>query len=413
MPTVPCKCGRDVWYDATTATSVVCPHCERRVDLPVSVRRAGTDPSSTVATDLRFPISLWLLVALAAVLLPAWIRGEMAYHDTADQTVVALFGSVFRATLSPWLLIAFGLLLSVRVRELNLSVWGCAALGAVVCWALVAAGLPVPLALIPVVGVGAGAAIVITMICRRWEWPVWLVAGTVGSAGLLASRLWASGLTPLDAHRLGAAGIIVGAPITYVVAYLLPIVIVVVVHAHLRAKARDRDTRSLRLAIFMGCCLSTAAGAAMLLAAGRYHPSGWLVGDLRVLSAVVLCGGWIWRGRGGLGLACVLLPLALLVSTMWMETIGVWLPGIRGTLPVLMLTVMAGASQFVSRGRGRRMLRRAAGLMTAAGTVIVALGTYWPVESVALHLAMSGVAVCLAGLILGLHRLYVRRDQQD
>jgi len=396
MPTVLCTCGRDVWFDASATGRVVCPHCGE----------------SAEATDLRFPVSLWLLVALTSILLPAWIRGEMAYREVNGELYAAPVEPILRATLSPWLPVALALLLSVRAGGLNLSVWGCTSLGAVTCWAVLSFGWGPPPALGAAIAAGGLVGAAILTVCRRWKPPIWLIAAAAGCASMFGSRWIAGKLTPLSPDRIEQMGFAAVSMMFHLVLFLAPMAVVTIVYNRIRA-ADNLDRRAWRwpaLTVCLGCCLSAVAGCTMVLASGRHSPHGWLISDLRVLSAVVLCGGWVWRGRGGLGLACLLLPLALLVSTMWTDTIGIWLPGIRFTWPLLLLIALVAGSQLVSRGRGRRWTRRLAALATAVGVLIVAAGAYWPVDPVAVHLAILGGLVWSAGVAVGLNRLIALRN---
>lgn len=393
---IQCTCGRRFTSDAA-GTAVRCPAC----GASIVVLPGGAQ----VAHSLRFPVVLWLLAVLAVILLPAWMRVEGTGHlEITNQFVAVPLLSVVRAMFNPWLPVALALLLSVRAGVLNLSVWGCTALGAVVCWAVVAAGGPLPAALPAAVvaggALGGGAAV----FSRRLKAPVWLVTAVVGVGVMNLMRWPASRLAVLGPGTLDGYGDTLSRMLITVLLYAGAALGVGRIR-RVREPRKSADPASLwALALCVGGAVAAGAGGVMVLAAGRFHPGGWLWGDLRVVAAVVLCGGWVWRSRRVAALPCLLLPVAMGVATMWMQTVGLWLPGLRGTWPLAGLIVLVAGTQWASHGRGQRVWRYAAGGLAGGGTVLVALGAYWPFSAASIFLAAVGSACWALGVVVGLAR---------
>lgn len=425
--------------------------------------RLGDADGRAHVSEVRFPLFGWLLAVLIVVLLPPWIRGEMEYRELGDKLIPVPVLPVLRASFTPWLPVAMALLVGLRAGVLNLSVWGSAAVGAAVCWLLSVVGLAFPLAALTATAVGGSVGYLQGRFSGRSSLRSAGASIVVGGVLMAVGSILAGVLAPMDPeaidgfcrtetrlvmimvlYGLGLASICAGwRGVRWLLEFVLGVLALVALYAmlHRRAVGEGDSWDLLRLAAMLtlygvllwasrarfrrrgplwpspprlwacvlGGGLAAGAGCMMFLAGPDYVPSGSPVADLRVVAAVVLCGGWCWRGWSGSFLTGLLLPGAMLAATMWMQMIGPWFGGVAGHGPLGMLIVMVGGMHLVSTGRGYRMWRRLAGWATAIGVVIVALGAYCPANEAAIQLALAGMTLWTAGMVAGGYRFALRR----
>ncbi|NLF32329.1 MAG: hypothetical protein GX591_15745 [Planctomycetes bacterium] len=398
---IQCTCGRSFIGDAHH-TAIRCPACGTSI-----VVIAG-DPEAV--SSLRLPVVLWLMAALGAVLLPVWMRVEgTGCLEIRNQFVPIPLLSGVRAMFNPWLPAALALLLSVRAGAVNLSVWGCSALGAVVFLVLAAAGLPLAAALALAALAGGAVGALQASLCRTLHAPVWLVTAVVGVAVMNLARWPASQVAVLGPGSLDGFSDTLSRLILVILLYVGAVLGTGRARRAMERRGAAAPSSLGLLALGVGGALAAAGGSTMILASGRFAPGGWLWGDLRVVAAVLLCGGWMWRSRSTAALSCALLPVAMGVATMWMQTVGLWLPSLRGSWSLAWLIVLVAGTQWASRGRGHRVWRLVAGWAAAGGTVLAALGAYWPVSPVSIRLAILGTACWAMGMAAALVRRRLAR----
>ena len=369
--------------------------------------RAPEAARATLATHADFPlvgshaaVSLWLLLALALVLLPASQWGGATYH--AD-VVGGLAG--------PWLLVAMAMLLSVRAGGLNLSVWGCASLGSAVAWLAISRGAPAWLALVLAVFSGAAAGLIQGAIVWRFRVPSALTTGLGGLAIMEISRHLVAG--PLERLGAGALGGFARAEAKLLlVAGLYGLTMLVLVAGHGKGPARRRWNLSsgaqMFAALIAGGALAAGGGAVVLASHSAYVSSAFILGDLRAPVAVALCGGWVWRERGGALLAGMVLPVAMMVATIWLEWVRP-LGFLTGQLSMAALLAMVLAMQAVSGGGRWGWWRRSAIALAWLGVLITAVSAVWPIGRFGKQVGWFGGCLWAAGLILALARLGQRK----
>ncbi len=384
MATVKCACGQKFTYDPDADSPVTCPVCRR-------LWSRGADAGGSVPPGVF--VSLWLLLGLVAVLVPAWAGTGNSYR--AD-----LIGSMASA----WLPVALALLLSIRAGGLNLSVWGMAAMGAATAWWAIAAGVPVPVAAVLALAAGAAAGWIQAEVVRRFGVSSLLVS-LVGGIALLTLSRWAVAVVspePLTSEALGGFNSLDVRLLISALLFSVPMLALLLVDRSdkWREQAAGAPQRVMAAALIGGGALSAGGGVLLLLGQGQYQCTAYLLGDLRVLAAVALCGAWVWQLRGGTLLAGVLLPPALLVLTIWRERL--WLgPGAVSELSWVILLIMTLGVQGVARRGGRHGIRRLAGWLAWAGVMIIAAGAFWLHPSAADALPYVGAAVWLAGVLAG------------
>ncbi len=382
------------------------------VDQPVVHRRYAPGP-------------VLLLLALLVVLLPAWVRQGAAYwavevvpNAAAGEPVeqrILQWHEIRSALASPWLPVAAGLLLSVRAGLVDLSVWALAAMGAVVAWGLLSAGVPLSLAALGALATGGVLGLAQGLLAARFRWPTVLV--TLGGAivlTLLARGLAAWwGLEPLSWEPFGWFGGSMGQ--RFLSASLYAAVMLFWVsrsrkaqQEHLPPLPVPAHRQGLRTLPASGM-LAAGGGLVLLANQSAYAGSAGPVGDLRPLVAVLLAGGLTLRGRNGTLLAGLLLPLAMMVTTMWW--LMVWHgpsllhPDYPGSIVALMAMV-AGLTWLHQRARRGRLRLPGATWLAGAGIVVMATAA-WLADGPAEGVRWAGAGLWLAGLALG---LVPRRD---
>ncbi|NQU76469.1 MAG: hypothetical protein HQ546_09175 [Planctomycetes bacterium] len=352
------------------------------------LRAQSADPR---LTDARAMVSLWLLLGLVAILLPAWLKAGVMY----EVDVVGVLAD-------PWLPVAVAMLLSVRAGGLNLSVWGCASLGSAVAWLMIALGHGV-LALPAAMLVGFGAGVVQAEAFRRLRIPGVVVTAAGGLAAMALSRAvvnWAQ-LSPLSTEALGSFSVDAVRLILAAGLYggtLLILTILDKPSSPWQWPTMMADVR-MYAALVAGGALAAGGGAIILINQSAYVSQAWLVTDLRVPTAVLLCGAWVWRGRGGTLIAGVLLPAAMLVTTIWLEMVPTIVFS-RYQGPVATLGAMVLGLQFLVRRR--RWGWRAACGLGWAGVAVTAAGVNWPISFTEVILVRAGFGIWIVGMVVGL-----------
>ena len=329
--------------------------------------------------------------------------------DRRAATAWMAAGATYRADVlgalaGPHLLVAMGLLLSVRAGALNLSVWACASLGSVLAWTVAAAGRP-QLAVPVAMAGGAVAGLVQSVLVRRLRLPSAAVTAVVGLALMALVRYAAekASLARLAPEDLGAFSM--GEVRLLLAGALYATTMAALVLTERSTDKGELPTGKLAMTgLTAGAALSAGGGAIILLGRSEYVSQAYLLGDLRVAAAVALCGGWVWRGRGGALLAGMLLPPAMLAATIWRELLTVSVqariePALAG------LVVMVVGLQLVIRG-SRWTRWRSAGIALAwLGVAVTAMGAYWRITDKGALLAWVGGGLWVSGVATGGARL--------
>lgn len=380
---------------------------------------SSRDPSPVSIPDLlghRAAGSLWLSLGLAGVLVPAWIASGATFEP-----------DVHLALGSPWLPAALALLLSVRAGGLNLGVWGVLALGAVMAWWNISAGMAPPIALLLALGIGiaAGAAMALLTAGLNWLLARWMQAGlarwtasviacgAVGAVTLMSAESLAAGaaLKRLRLESIGGYNSSTGLVLLSAMFLVMTLAALAMIdrrlYAHLPFPPAHSPRLALTAALVGGGALAAVGGAIMLLTHSEIRPGIPLVLDLRIVLAVLLAGGWVWRGRGSAILSAAMLPLGMLVATIWREIVP--LPaGLPGVPPLLAPIVLVAGLQCVLAGHRYRLLRGLAAGACALGIGLIAASSHWLLGPQRCQLMLCGLVLWFAGMALGFFR-YLRR----
>lgn len=356
---------------------------------------------------------------LVAILAPAWL---LAGANARTGLLAGL--------MSPWLPVALAMMVSVQAGGLDLGVWGMASLGSVISWHLVSRGWPVPLALLSAMCAGAVVGAVLAAVMRLSRLPMWLLtllagggaaalAHTLAAAVQMRSLPWEV-LSPYDMHRvqiLLAAGFFIAT-----MALLSP---------RYGRRLRQADIRLPRwwgahMVLIPSGALAAGGGVLLMICQSDYLGGLLPIGDLRVAAAVLLCGAAAIGGHGGRLLNGLLLPIGMLVATMWWlqvwdigpmtaiySGLNRWAPfGRPGAVllapldfNVLVLLALTLGIVWLCGRRESSTTWRAVTLAPAwLGVATMAMGAYWAMSPAALWLRYAGLGCYLAGATLGLFR---------
>ena len=342
------------------------------------------------------------LALLALVLLPAWADGGATYlSDVLGQMV------------SPLLLPALGMVFVLQRRRLDLGVWAMYALGSAVAARL----LPdqPTLAVLAVLGLGLGVGLLnafLVALCRLPCWPVTLLVATLGVSGFAYFTGGQEIALNRSATLLEWATVSQPAALTGI-AFIAALLVGLLASGE-RAQ-RQGDRWALAGALLMSSVLSAWGGLCWFVQLGVTPTRANVLGDLRVLAAAVLCGAFVLRGLGRALLAAVLLPSALLVATIWQQTVwdfgwarwhgellvlAAMALGVQWVLYATVGAVRSGAASSAGGGRGGRggrALLVIASLLMLLGLAVVALAAYpWPYP-VLRYIRWGGLGLWLLG----------------
>jgi hypothetical protein len=379
--------------------------------------RSGRDVAIPDLLGSRAVGSLWLSLALACLLVPAWVASGAVFNP-----------DIHVALASPWMPAALALLLSVRAGGLNLGVWGMAALGAVAAWWAISTGLTVPTAVLIALAVGAAAGAVQAalttaldlLLARRLRpaasgWAACVIASSLISVAALAvarSIATAAALKRLRLEMIAGYNDPHGLVLLSAMFLATTLALLFMIDRRIYRDSHHVWAPSRRVALAAasvgGGMLAAISGVILLLSRSEFRASPLVVGDLRIVAAVLLAGAWVWRGRGSALLAAAILPLGMLVTTIWREI--VLLPAsVPAMPPLLPLIVLVAGLQAVLTGHRFRRLRMAAGLACGAGILTVAVSSFWILGGPHCRLVLGGLALWLLGMSLGFYRWLCRR----
>lgn len=400
----------------------------------------------------RDVLGVAMLASLAVAMLPAlgihWLAlfSSSGGHEEVEQLFRRVTGPMTRI----YLPMALGVVLCLRCGAVDLSIWSASGLGGVVAAVCINGGW---------YGAPSGQATADSL--HPWMWlspaaalPLGMLAGT--GVGLLNAVLTAALRVPSALATAGVGLAIVlllhGAPVRQVevpqeafgswhitqhiqihpsagapaeiddetltqplqvtrmllAAILYAATIGTLLGIEWWAPGRIAPASRWRLAAAMAAsgALAGAAGALWLLDRGSAPVPTHLVDDPLPFAAALLAGGAFFGGRSRTLLACLCLPAALLVATLWQEKILLapqW--GFAAgtiTLIVLLLAVHQPAGAFSSGPLAGRKLPLAAALFGMAGVVLV--GASAAIESpLGRHLfIVAGLCLWLVGAVLTL-----------
>ena len=307
-------------------------------------------------------VALAVLVVLS--LLPLWPLGtdrggglDEAPTPGSAQVGQAVTTLAEMAT-SHLLLLALGLLLTVRAGSVDLSVWSLGWVCSLVTVVALRAQWPASSAAAAAIGAGLAVGALQAVAAGLLRAPGVLVSAVVAVALTAAAPLLAGGgdvrsiEAPVDSFVLDSAQPIdLRAARSLVVAVAYVGVMLTLVGASFKNLA-PRMSRRLRVALAFCAsgALAGVAGFAWVVDMGRGVVPTRPIGDLRVVAAVVLAGALVLHGPGRTMLAGVMLPASLVAATIWGQR-GWLLPvgGYEAQLLVLALAVLAAQGALVLR----------------------------------------------------------------
>lgn len=397
-------------------------------------------PTLVLALVLLAILAQTLQIDLASLVSPSGTQQERATSrlDTLDQ----FSHRVTQVIISTPLLMALGMVLAMRCGAIDLSVWVVSALGGVVAATCIGSGVGAWAAML--LGVLAGAAVgaMNGLLVAAARMPSALATLATAGAVLLSIHACLGGASrsiAVSDHALQDCHItqkvrlipggdegdnspasgpsVVSETVTrplYVtrmvlvglmfVAVLLVVVLVPGVAEWHNLRYNPASRLRLALALTASGALSAAAGVLWMLDSGSAPVPTRLVDDLTVPAAALLAGGLFLGGKHRTLLACILLPAAILMATLWRQQ--VWLYEFHGyplQLLLLIALVIGAHRSLAELAMARRGGRGAAVLsvVLAAGALIV-LAASALVEEVSnrkwLHLV--AIAAFAAGMAL-------------
>ena len=379
----------------------------------------------------RDAVCVGVIVLLAATLMPTmgigwsdlWPSGvghERGVH------LRGVFHDMVGQLASFYLLPALGFCLSLRRRAIDLSVWAVAGLGGVVAAVIINSGGGALQAMAGAVGAGVmvgavnAAAVAVTRRAATWLITLATAAIAVWIAGALAS-----GRT-VDLARDSFVHWPVTRMLLVAVVYSLTMIALIVRQLSTRRRQRasplrrpdgNARRRKAAVALVVSGALAAAGGAIWLVEHGSAPVPTRLIGDLRIPAAAVLAGAVMLSGPGRTLLTGLLLPVSLLLVTLWRQEVPSWqwLEG-RGysfqlaELAAMVLTVQgAFYGALTATGAARRRFMTICGVKAAVALGVVALQATRSSYQTAHTLHFVGVVIWLH--VLGalslpyLHRL--------
>lgn len=366
----------------------------------MSILEEKLRPAYLVRAWPRDAMEFLLLVALAAVLAPAWNVGPDRYvSDVAGQMT------------SFYLLPALGMLLALRVGAIDLSVWVVSAAGGATAAALINAGVADLWAFAAAGAVGLAAGGVNAGLVAGLNLPSFLVTG--GLALATAGTTWA--VTDVRIIDVTAPGfrewgvwpsMPPGMSRMLAVAGLYSLVLVVLVGRDAGPRRRTSLTPRKRMiaALLASGALSGLAGACWLIDRAYTPLPVRPIGDLRIPAAAVLAGGALLGGRGRTMLAGIFLPAALLLTTIWRQEVWIfhaWGFQLQLALLIAMCAgVHAAFAEATTPAARRPRHATVSALLTAAGMISLAAAA--GVETVGGRTARhaAGLGLWTAGVVV-------------
>lgn len=363
-------------------------------------RQEILEPPRPPNTLTHWLIAAGPLVLLAMILLPAWSQSGTDYvPDVLGQMV------------GPLLLPALGMLYVLQRRRLDLSVWVTFGLGSAAGALLLEAHASAPIAAAGAIGIGLGVGLLNAFLVAALRLPTWPTTLAVATLGVSLHQFLTGG-NELATHRscqlLDWAS--VSQPILLAGLAFIGTLLLAMFCSGERAMRKD-DRLALAATLVLSGVLSAWGGFCWLAYAGTAPAHVVPIGDLRVLAAAVLCGAVVLRGQGQAMVAAILLPLSLLLATIWRQMVWdlpdvSWHPTV-GLLAIMVLAVQWGFS-WDQPAKAARF--RACAALMLAGLGILALSSQSMSYQVVRIVRMTGLGVWVAAAVAeGIHYLRCRR----
>ncbi len=402
----------------------------------------GRHVRNTGAVLVLMLLTAWMLVTWPELThwpestSPEGLQSRQEQEDITFLLVRDKVQLVIRVLMSPWLLVSLGLLIAIRCGSFDLSPWAVMWLSGVMAAWQVGQGASGPEAA-RTAGAVALAAGLIVGAAGMWHRQLGLLASVAVALAALAWAQHLAGGQSLEAELLGQAtrdsllpardngqdpnllAALLGISAVRLLmvglvycACLLVLMLVNVWSRHHDPSAQEQNSqwqvrwkpRLMRLAGHVLCSLLAGLGGiAWLLEHGRVEAPRQVIGDLRVLAAPILAGGFVLMGRGRMLSAAALLPLALLVATRWRQQVWpIYAGGMELQLLVLLgmvLAIHAALASFAWRGIGLTAMRVGALVLSLAGPLCLLAASQIPTGPAIDRLRWLGLAFSAAGLV--------------
>ncbi len=306
---------------------------------------------------------------------------------------------LLKEAVNPWLLPALGLGWVLASGGVDLSVWVVFGLGSVVAARIAAAGAP-PLAMLAgatAVGVAVGTVHAAAVGCLRLpSWGVTLITAIVGASVVSAAaggKILALEMSGGDTWP-GATRPVMLTATFYAVAMLAALLL-----GEGRRPARKDRPLALASALSASAVLSALGGLCWLVRSGWTPRPGYLVADLRAAAAAVLAGAVILTAPGRKLVAGVLLVPAMLLVTIWRQSVW-YTPALPAetNLVLLMAMALAGQCAWRSSWRGRGPAGKLWAGLAAAGIVALAASAWDAPRPLPAVLRWGGVGMWGVGI---------------
>ncbi len=356
-----------------------------------------------------------ILLAMSILLLPAWLGwGGEFQLDVAGQLASYLLPA------------AMGFMLALRCGAIDLSIWvTMSASGALAGW-LINNGTDPTLAFLAAGLVGLIIGAVNGLLVAGLKIPSFLATlavglGMIGLMQLLCNQSaivvadnafdsWVKSLSdmlsPSESDKVLLFGPLITLRMLLVSAGWTAVLLILMLADGNSGNSSEKPIHHRRQLFFAMCAsgvLASLSGTCWLLDLGRVAVTDQLVHGLTIPTAVILAGGALLIGRGRTMLAGIFLPLALLLTNIWSQTI--WPVQIAGRYVQLaaMLILLGGADiaflWCLSYKGPARWIAWLSCIACTAGFLIIPASIMQP--RMTHHMIFNaGLAVWLGGIVL-------------